>query len=79
MRICEDGIYRDLTPGEIVKINAIEILAQEKIELLKKHLEASDYKAIKYAEGLISEADYLPVKTQRQMWRDEINRLEKTL
>lgn len=79
MKICEDGICRNLTPEEIIKTDSVEILPQEKIGILKQHLEDSDYKAIKYAEGLICEEDYLPVKTQRQLWRDEINRLEETL
>lgn len=43
---------------------------------LKAQLSATDYKAIKYAEGLISEEDYAPIKTQRQTWRDQINVLE---
>lgn len=43
---------------------------------LKRKLAKTDYKAIKYAEGLISEQDYAETKAQRQAWRDEINRLE---
>lgn len=43
---------------------------------LKAQLSATDYKAIKYSEGLISEEDYAPIKTQRQAWRDQINVLE---
>ena len=44
--------------------------------MLKLQLQESDYKAIKYAEGFISEQDYAEMKAQRQAWRDEINRLE---
>lgn len=47
-----------------------------KIEKLKKKLEETDYQAIKYAEGLISEEDYKPIKEQRQAWRAEINKLQ---
>ncbi len=43
---------------------------------LRSLLADSDYKAIKYAEGLITEEEYAPIKAQRQSWRDEINRLE---
>jgi predicted flap endonuclease-1-like 5' DNA nuclease len=43
---------------------------------LKQRLTDTDYKAIKYAEGLIPEEEYAPVRVQRQAWRDEINRLE---
>lgn len=46
---------------------------------LKKLLADSDYQAIKYAEGLISASDYVPIKAKREMWRKEINDLEKTL
>lgn len=46
---------------------------------LKKLLADSDYKAIKYAEGLISETEYTITKAQRQAWRDEINALEGLL
>lgn len=43
---------------------------------LKAQLAATDYKAIKHSEGLISEEDYAPIKAQRQAWRDQINVLE---
>ena len=38
-----------------------------------------DYQAIKYAEGVITDDDYAPIKAQRQAWRDEINALEAEL
>ena len=50
-----------------------------KIAELKANLANTDYKAIKYAEGLISEAEYKSIKEQRQAWRDEINQLEREL
>ena len=49
-------------------------ISQKKGELYK-----SDYKAIKYAEGWISEEEYAPVKAERQAIRDEINALEAKL
>lgn len=52
---------------------------RERIVELKKLLAESDYKAIKYAEGAISEADYTLDKAKRQAWRDEINLLEGML
>ena len=48
-----------------------------KIIELKRQLAASDYKAIKYAEGLIGEEDYAPIKAERQAIRAEINRLQE--
>ena len=47
-----------------------------RIEELKTLLAQSDYKAIKYAEGLITETDYAPIKAMRQSYRAEINTLE---
>ena len=37
----------------------------------------TDYQAIKYAEGQLTEEEYAPIKAQRQAWRDEINLLEQ--
>lgn len=69
-----DGIHND----------AIEFINQTgkydprtiEIERLKAELTATDYQAIKYAEGLISEEQYLPIKQARQILRDKINMLQ---
>ena len=52
---------------------------QYKINEIKAKLSQTDYQAIKYFEGFISEADYAQIKAQRQAWRDEINALEAEL
>ena len=52
---------------------------QKQISVLKITLAGSDYKAIKYAEGWITEEEYAEIKAQRQAWRDEINELEHRL
>lgn len=52
---------------------------QNKIADAKSKLAETDYQAIKYFEGFISETDYAPIKAQRQTWRDEINALEAEL
>ena len=49
------------------------------IQQLKKQLSDTDYKAIKYAEGQISESEYASVKAERQSYRDRINELEMLL
>ena len=49
---------------------------KKRIAELKALLASTDYQAIKYAEGFISEADYLPIKQVRQSYRNEINELE---
>lgn len=47
-----------------------------RIAELKQLLADSDYKAIKYAEGLISASEYAPIKAMRESYRAEINMLE---
>lgn len=43
---------------------------------LKSKLQATDYKAIKYAEGELSAEEYAETREQRRAWRAEINALE---
>lgn len=57
---------------EIVSIN-------KQIQELKQKLSDTDYKAIKYSEGWITEKDYAEVKQQRENWRSAINKLEEEL
>ena len=77
MRICENGIYRDMTEDEINSLMVVD--AAHQIAELKQKLAETDCKAIKYAEGLMVESEYAPIRGQRQAWRDEINRLEGEL
>ena len=49
------------------------------ITQLKKQLSDTDYKAIKYAEGQISEGEYASVRAERQGYRNRINELEALL
>lgn len=51
----------------------------DNINFLKKDLSSTDYKAIKYSEGLYTDEEYEPIKKQRQDLRDEINKLQKEL
>lgn len=52
---------------------------QQKINELKRKLRDTDYKAIKYAEGLIPLSEYQEIRGERQAWRDEINQLEEQI
>ena len=52
---------------------------QAEIIELKKYLSDTDYKAIKYAEGEITESDYQEVKSQRHDARVRINELESMI
>ena len=66
-------VKRDKT-AELTKTRNVERISE-----IKRKLSETDYQAIKYAEGFICEADYAPIKAQRQAWRDEINALEAEL
>ena len=48
----------------------------QKINQLKAKLRDTDYKAIKYAEGLISEEEYVPIKAERESYRVQIRESE---
>ena len=61
-----------------VELSDIEVKRRRIMEL-KSLLKASDYQAIKYAEGILSAKEYASIKNQRQEWRDEINELEQEL
>lgn len=52
---------------------------QLEIASRKKKLRSTDYQAIKFSEGELSEAEYQPIKLQRREWRAEINLLEAEL
>lgn len=52
-------------------------LATIEIVILKGKLADTDYKAIKYAEGVMTAAEYAETKAQREAWRNRINTLEK--
>lgn len=58
--------------GRLIRLNA-------KIDKLKAELSKSDYKAIKFAEGLIPADEYDAIKAERQKIRAEINELESKL
>ena len=49
-----------------------------RIAVLKELLASTDYKAIKFAEGQLTEEEFAPIRAQRQAWREEINQLEGT-
>ena len=58
----------------------MKIVVDEKklaIAKLKRQLAKTDYKAIKYAEGLISDEDYAEIKAYRESLREQIRELEE--
>ena len=52
------------------------VTPEEEIAELKAKLAATDYQAIKYAEGYFTDEEYAEMRAQRQAWRDRINELE---
>lgn len=58
---------------------AVDLQKEEyaaEIQTLKQSLADTDYKAIKYAEGVMADEDYQETGIQRQAWRRRINELE---
>lgn len=52
---------------------------KKRIDELKAFLYDTDYKAIKYAEGELTEEEYTETRDLRRAYRAEINKLEKLL
>ena len=79
MKILDNGILREMTEQEEAELSKFEIPVEFEIQSLKQMLADTDYQAIKYAEGWMSDAEYAELKKQRQAWRERINELEKQL
>lgn len=52
---------------------------EDEIKMIKSYLAATDYKALKFSDGALTEEEYAPIRAQRQAWRDRINELEAQL
>ena len=68
---------RTPTVEEVKADETTEINRQ--IRVLKKRLFDTDYKAIKYSEGWLTDEEYAEAKAQREEWRKRINELEASL
>lgn len=69
---------KEVCPMKSERDLQIEVWNREIFEL-KEELNATDYKAIKYAEGVMTDDEYQPVGIQRQAWRHRINELEEMI
>lgn len=69
---------KELCPHKSERDLQIEVWNREIFEL-KEELNRTDYKAIKYAEGVMTDDEYQPVGIQRQAWRHRINELEELI
>ncbi len=85
-----DFLFCEQTKGKEIAVENGKVVARDrvvtqeeintqKIAELKQNLLNTDYQAIKYAEGELTEEEYAPIKAQRKEWRTEINRLEEEL
>lgn len=52
---------------------------QQKINELKRKISESNDLAIQYAEGLISEEEYAPIKAERESYRVQIRESEEQI
>ena len=71
-------VYRDAAPEEEAQMQT-DIPIEEQIVQLKEQLSATDYKAIKYAEGWLTDGEYAPIKAEREKIRQEIRDFETSL
>ena len=77
---CEVSVVDKSQVSEEQKAKRLaKINARKEIKELKQKLLDTDYQAIKYAEGWMTEDEYAPIKAERQAWRDRINELEATI
>lgn len=53
----------------------IKVISKQ-ISRLRNNLAKTDYKAIKYAEGELTDTEYAETLAQRREWRAEINALQ---
>ena len=72
-------VIKRRTPSEAeTKADTVASINRQIRELQDK-LAATDYQALKYSEGWITEKDYTEIKATRQSWRDIINQLQAQL
>ena len=69
---------KEVCPMKSERDLQIEVWNREIFEL-KEELNATDYKAIKYAEGVMTDEEYQQTGIQRQAWRHRINELEEMI
>ena len=70
------NVNHEALEAYIASLAEIVLTPEQEIAMLKAKLDATDYQAIKYAEGFLSVDEYSEMKAQRQAWRDRINGLE---
>ena len=69
-----NGVIKEFEIDDTIE----EIPVEFQIEELKQKLSDTDYIACKIAEGAATIKEYAKELQQRQEWREEINRLERS-
>ena len=69
---------KEVCPMKSDQDKQVELWNREIFEL-KEELNATDYKALKYAEGVLTDEEYQQTGIQRQAWRRRINELERLI
>lgn len=77
--IANYGILNGKLVNRDKSVDMMNLRKQEQIAELKQKLIDTDYQAIKFAEGEMSESEYATIKAQRAEWRAQINSLQQTL
>lgn len=71
-KIINGKVVRDSAAKEALDA---KIFKRKRIQQLKELLAASDFKAIKFAEGELTEEEFAPIRELRRAYREEINGL----
>ena len=69
---------KEVCPMKSDQDKQVELWNREIFEL-KEELQRTDYKALKYAEGVLTDEEYQQTGIQRQAWRRRINELERLI
>lgn len=75
---CFDVVNNCVVDYDDTKDKRIQLI-EEAIRERKIMLDDSDYKLFKYIEGEMTASEFEPIKSNRALWRKEINQLEEEL
>lgn len=87
-RISKDDVKQSDVNGFIYRKEVCPMKSERELQIegwnreifeLKEELQRTDYKAIKYAEGVMADEEYQQTGIQRQAWRRRINELERLI
>ena len=87
-RISKDDVQQSDVNGFIYRKEVCPMKSERELQIegwnreifeLKEELNRTDYKALKYAEGVMADEEYQQTGIQRQAWRRRINELERLI